>query len=95
MKKIILFCVSALIIASCSKDVKINKELQGSWKVTTWADSSVASDLIKMEFTKTTKKKGSGTITLTQSIFSVTQEYSYSLSDQKFIIDAPAKTVSV
>lgn len=84
-----------MIIVSCSKDVKINKELQGSWNVTTWADSSVSTGLIKMEFAKTTKKEGTGVVTLTQSIFSVTQEYTYELADQKFIIDAPAKTVTV
>lgn len=95
MKKILLFCISIFIITACSKDVKINKELQGSWNVTTWADSSVATGIIKMEFAKTTKKEGAGVITLTQSIISLTQEYTYSLSDQKFMIDAPAKTITV
>ncbi|MES2836944.1 MAG: hypothetical protein V4667_05440 [Bacteroidota bacterium] len=95
MKKLLFICLGTLIIVSCSKDVKINKELQGTWNVTTWADSSVSTGLVKMEFAKTTKKEGTGVITLTQSIISVTQEYTYSLSNQKFTINAPEKTIVI
>jgi hypothetical protein len=60
--KYLLLLVSTMIIVSCSKDMKVVKQLDGSWKVTSWTEDGVAAPAAEYEnmtynFTKCKVKK--------------------------------------
>jgi hypothetical protein len=63
MKKIIYstIIVALVTLASCSKDAKINKRIDGTWKVTIDDGEAVSTgDAITYEFSKSDKKEGTG-----------------------------------
>ncbi len=95
MKKILLsLTLLVLLSVSCSKEKRLNKDLQGSWVASVW-DGAAADPNVeyKVTFSKTTKKEGTGTITLTNKVLtalSVTQPFEYSIDEDKVSVDAPA-----
>ena len=63
MKKLIttMFAV-AIIFSSCSKEHKLNKRLDGEWRVTFWGGGAIVSPA-SMTYTFDRDKKGKGTYT--------------------------------
>ncbi len=76
MKKLMMVMVAAtLVLASCSKESKLNRKLDGSWNVVSYSvdgvDQSMTNVTMVMSFTK--DKKGVGTYTNTLTVLSVPQ----------------------
>src|SRR5688572_6000313 len=88
MKKIIYtaFIVATIALVSCSKDKKINKRIDGSWKVTLYEGEALeANESITYDFSKSDKTEGTGTLTLTDaSGNNFVQDFTYSIEDEKF-----------
>lgn len=66
---------ATLVLASCSKESKLNRKLDGSWNVVSYSvdgvDQSMTNVTMVMSFTK--DKKGVGTYTNTLTVLSVPQ----------------------
>lgn len=90
MKKIVysIIIVAIVLVASCSKDVKINKKIEGIWKVSIYEGEVVAlDDEITYQFTKSDKKKGNGILNFKdKSANNLTINFSYTLQDKKLNI---------
>lgn len=90
MKKIIYstIIVALVTLASCSKDAKINKRIDGTWKVTTFEGDAVPTgDVITFEFSKSDKKEGTGSRKFTDEVGnSFGQDFTYTLADEKLSI---------
>jgi hypothetical protein len=74
MKKLMMIMVAAtLVLASCSKESKLNRKLDGSWDIVSLsvngADQPMGTTTMVMEFVK--DKKGVGTYTQTSTTNSV------------------------
>ncbi|NBO59906.1 MAG: hypothetical protein EBU82_02910 [Flavobacteriia bacterium] len=104
MKKgILMLLVAVLAVASsCSKDAKINRRLDGEWKVVTIAGVAPAVDeSYTLLFNKIDKLTGSGILTYDYVVlgqpFSTVDVFSYSVVDQKMtlIVDGTAEIWSV
>jgi len=94
---IILVAVLA-ITSSCSKDAKINRRLDGEWKVVTIGGVAPALDeSYTLKFIKEDKLTGNGTFTYTFMGQSFTDAFTYSVLDQKItlILDGTAEIWSV
>ncbi len=89
MKKslFILLAVVATLIASCSKDAKINRRIDGEWKVITIGGASLASDeSYTFKFNKDKKENGDGTITYTDTFGTDVTAFTYTVSNEKITI---------
>jgi hypothetical protein len=104
MKKgLLILLVAVLAVASsCSKDAKINRRLDGEWKVVTIAGVAPAVDeSYTLLFNKIDKLTGSGILTYDYVVlgqpFSTVDVFSYSVVDQKMtlIVDGTAEIWSV
>lgn len=87
-KNLIAFvAVAVLILSSCSKDTRINNQLDGSWNVTKFENSTLSSgQSITFTFSKDKKGKGTGTQTISGTgIFDGTTSFSYEVLDEKLI----------
>ena len=94
---IILLAVLA-ITSSCSKDAKINRRLDGEWKVVTIGGVAPALDeSYTLKFIKEDKLTGNGTFTSTYLGQSFTDAFTYSVLDQKItlVLDGTAEIWSV
>jgi hypothetical protein len=86
MKKslFILLAVVATFIASCSKDAKINRRIDGEWKVVSVGGAALASDeSYTFKFNKDKKVDGDGTITYTDTFGTDVTAFTYSVSSEK------------
>ncbi len=86
MKKslFILLAVVATVIASCSKDAKINRRIDGEWKVVSIGGASLdAGETITFKFAKDTKLDGDGTLTWTDIFGSDVTAFTYTVSSGK------------
>jgi len=86
MKKslFILLAVVATVIASCSKDAKINRRIDGEWKVVSIGGASVPSDeTYTWKFSKDKKLNGDGTLTYTSSIGTDVTAFTYTVATAK------------
>jgi hypothetical protein len=86
MKKslFILLAVIATLITSCSKDAKINRRIDGEWKVISIGGATLASDEIyTFKFNKDKKENGDGTITFTDSFGAEAAAFTYTVSSEK------------
>ncbi|MEY4216538.1 MAG: hypothetical protein RLZZ68_994 [Bacteroidota bacterium] len=98
-----MLLVAVLAVASsCSKDAKINRRLDGEWKVVTIAGVAPAVDeSYTLLFNKIDKLTGSGILTYDYVVlgqpFSTVDVFSYSVVDQKMtlIVDGTAEIWSV
>jgi len=100
MKKgLLILLVAVLAVASsCSKDAKINRRLDGEWKVVTIAgDAPEMDESYTLKFIKEDKLTGNGTFTYTYMGQSFTDAFTYSVLDQKItlILDGTAEIWSV
>ena len=100
MKKglFILLLAFLAVTASCSKDAKINRRLDGEWKVVSLAGlAPEANESYTFKFIKEDKLTGNGTFTYTFLSQSFVDAFTYSVLDQKItlIIDGTAEIFSV
>lgn len=100
MKKgLLMLLIAVLAVASsCSKDAKINKRLDGEWKVVTIGGIAPEIDeSYTLKFNKEDKLTGNGTFTYTFMGQSFTDAFTYSVLDQKItlILDGTAEIWSV
>lgn len=94
MKKLLSLVVAVtMLFASCSKERKLNKRLDGKWEVETMASGgfSISPSAFGMsmvfEFSKDKKDNGTVTLTYTEMGVSETQKGSYTLDkDEKITI---------
>jgi hypothetical protein len=94
MKKILsVLVVVAIVVASCSKEKKLNKKLDGEWTVVTFdgvAPTSGTSIMIKFE---KDKKEGKYTLTQTDPSGTDTQTGTYVLiEDEKIVMTETGTT---
>jgi hypothetical protein len=86
------------VVSSCSKDAKINRRLDGEWKVVSIGGVvPEATESYVMKFIKEDKLTGNGTFTYTYLSQSFTDAFTYSVLDQKItlVIDGTADILSV
>ena len=100
MKKgLLILLVAVLAVASsCSKDAKINKRLDGEWKVVTIGGiAPEVGESYTLKFIKEDKLTGNGTLTYAFLGQSFTDAFTYSVLDQKItlILDGTAEIWSV
>ncbi len=100
MKKglFILLVAFLAVTASCSKDAKINRRLDGEWKVVSLAGlAPEANESYTFKFIKEDKLTGNGTLTYTFLSQSFVDAFTYSVLDQKItlIVDGTAEILSV
>lgn len=100
MKKGLLILLVAVlaVVSSCSKDAKINRRLDGEWKVVSIGGvAPEATESYVMKFIKEDKLTGNGTFTYTFMSQSFTDAFTYSVLDQKItlVIDGTAEIFSV
>lgn len=100
MKKsvFILLAIIATITFSCSKDAKINRRIDGEWKIISIAGIAIPVDeSYVLKFNKDDKLTGDGTLTETWSTGTFTDPFTYSVSSQKLIltIDGTTEVLSV
>jgi len=88
MKKLIYaaFILLAVVFTSCSKEARINRKLDGEWKVTSVAGQSVPSDEAFYFTFEKDGKDGKGSYTMVSEGQTLTIPYTYTLSDDKLTI---------
>lgn len=89
--KYLLLSLSLLFVLSCSKDMKVVKQLDGSWKVTSVTDNGVSVPPAQFEnwtyiFTKCKVKKEECDGTATEGIFTLPFKYKVSDKGEKLTI---------
>ena len=100
MKKslFIMFAIVATILVSCSKDAKINRRIDGEWKVISIGGEALAADEIyTFKFNKDKKETGDGTIVYTDSFGTESTPFTYTVASEKItlIVDGYSEVLSV
>lgn len=100
MKKslFILLAVVATLIASCSKDAKINRRIDGEWKVVSIGGAALASDeSYTWKFGKDKRFTGDGTFTVVDLTGTYTMPFTYTVGSEKItlIVDGTSDIYSV
>jgi hypothetical protein len=90
MKKslFILFIFSALLY-SCSKDAKINRRIDGEWKVSSIGGESLpTNESSTFKFSKDKKTTGSGTYTFTDTFepSTISLPFTYTIGSEKITL---------
>jgi hypothetical protein len=91
MKKSLFISLAfvATLIASCSKDAKINRRIDGEWKVVSIAGISIPADeSYTWKFSKDKRFTGDGTLTEVYSTETLTTPFTYSVSSKKITLIA-------
>jgi hypothetical protein len=94
----ILLAVISTVIASCSKDAKINRRIDGEWKVVSIAGASIPSDeSYTWKFSKDEKLTGDGTYTEVDSFGTYSIPFTYTVGSEKItlVIDGFAEILTV
>ncbi|MCE3295707.1 MAG: hypothetical protein K0R65_1421 [Crocinitomicaceae bacterium] len=93
MKRLLfgLLAVTAMAMTSCSKDAKINKRLDGEWKVTSYDGEAPESGETEIySFKKTEKLSGTGTYSYAStsggSSVSISFPFTYVIGDEKITV---------
>ena len=93
MKKLMFLfvAVAALSLASCSKDAKINKRLDGEWKVVSYdGEAPESGESETFSFKKTEKLTGTGTYSYSStsggSSASISFPFTYAIGDEKITL---------
>lgn len=97
-KLFILLAIIATVITSCSKDAKINRRIDGEWKVVTIAGASIPSDeSYTWKFSKDKKLTGDGTYTEVDPTGTYSTPFTYTVGSEKItlIIDGYSEIFSV
>jgi hypothetical protein len=100
MKKglLILLAVISVAVSSCSKDAKINRRIDGEWKVVSIGSDVITSEYaITMSFKKDEKKNGTGTFIETYNGMNETTAFTYNVADEKIslIVDGTVEILTV
>lgn len=100
MKKglFIMLTVVSTLVMSCSKDAKINRRIDGEWKVLTIGGQSLDSnESATFEFDKDERKSGDGTFTWVDSFGTTSTAFTYTVADQKITmtLDGEAEVLNV
>jgi hypothetical protein len=100
MKKGLIMFMAVIFIAvtSCSKDAKINRRIDGDWKVVSIGSEVLTSEYaLTMSFKKDEKKNGSGTFTETYDGINESTAFTYNVADEKIslIVDGYAEILTV
>lgn len=94
MKKVILAVFAVVVmVASCSKENKLNRRLDGEWNVTSYGGTAMPSGYTAvLKFEKDKKGKGKFTFTQTGPTGAVTSNGTYDLEkdDKIYTLDATA-----
>jgi len=86
MKKLaLLFVAVTLVLASCSKERKLNKRLDGEWTLATWDGTALPSgESLTIKFEKDKKDNGKYTSTYTGALGTDIETGTYTLeADEK------------
>lgn len=80
-----------MIFASCSKERKLNRKLDGEWSATSFSDAGVVTPVvapwsITMKFGKDKKDNGTFSMTISDGTDSEVYSGTYKLSDDKSIV---------
>lgn len=86
MKKFLFLSVAilAFVMASCSKEARLNRKLDGKWEVTTEAGVAVE-DADKYTITFTKDKKGKGTLVFASTVDALAIAGTYELDKNEKI----------
>ncbi len=86
MKKVLfaLLAMTVLVASSCSKEKKINKRLDGTWKaVMLDNDVLTSTESAEFTFTKDEKDNGTGIMSLKDGEFTLALTFTYTLVEDK------------
>jgi hypothetical protein len=94
MKKglFLMLALVAVVMVSCSKDAKINRRIDGDWRVISIGGFSVDPDIIIMSFDKEKRKTGDGSLSWTNEFGTEVSAFSYSVQDQKITLTLDGET---
>ncbi len=100
MKKTLFFLGLAVIgLSACSKDKRINRQLDGSWNVTMYENVVISPQTEYIyNFNKEKNGKGSGNYSITYPGFSTSKEFTYEIKDEqmKYMVkDSTGQTVTI
>jgi hypothetical protein len=100
MKKSVfmLLAIIATIAFSCSKDAKINRRIDGEWKVVSVGGVPLPIDeSVTFKFIKDDKLTGDGTLTETWDSGSYTTPFTYTVGSEKiiFVMDGSSEVLTV
>lgn len=98
MKKVAFILVVSLtfIIASCSKESRINYRLDGEWKAIIIDGDAVQEwETIEFKFIKGKKNIGDVTYTESNSFGNITRFFSYSLSENVMTLIDPSNSETI
>ena len=99
MKKglFLMLALVAVVMVSCSKDAKINRRIDGEWRVVTIGGFPVEPDIIIFTFNKDRKKDGDGSLSWTNDNGTEVSAFTYSINDQKITmtLDGTTEVLSV
>ncbi len=83
----------AAVVVSCSKDAKINRRIDGEWRVLSIGGYPLEDgETIIFKFEKDRKTNGDGTLTWTNSAGTEVSAFTYSVSDQKITMTLDGTT---
>lgn len=87
MKKLLFIAIiSVVALASCSKERKLNRKLDGTWMVTSYDGQAMGSgESITITFDKDEKDNGKYTMTSVYSGFTYTESGTYQLTKDDMI----------
>lgn len=94
----ILLAVFATVAFSCSKDAKINRRIDGEWKVVSLGGFAIPVDeSIIFKFIKEDKLAGDGTLTEISSSGTYATPFTYVVGSEKItiVIDGTSEILSV
>jgi uncharacterized protein (TIGR03066 family) len=87
MKKVLfaLLAVTILLASSCSKEKKINKRLDGIWKMVSYEGEAIPSEeQVTYTFTKDEKDNGTGSVSFDEDGVSI--PFTYTISEDKVTV---------
>ncbi|MCE3296082.1 MAG: hypothetical protein K0R65_1796 [Crocinitomicaceae bacterium] len=87
-----MLALVAVVMVSCSKDAKINRRIDGDWRVISIGGFSVDPDIIIMSFDKEKRKTGDGSLSWTNEFGTEVSAFSYSVQDQKITLTLDGET---
>ena len=87
-----MLALVAVVMMSCSKDAKINRRIDGEWKVLSIGGFAVDPDIIIFTFDKDRKTTGDGSLSWTNDNGTEVSAFSYSVQDQKITMTLDGTT---
>lgn len=83
----------AVVMVSCSKDAKINRRIDGEWRVVSIGGLPLESDeTIIFNFDKENRTSGDGSLSWTNEFGTEVSAFTYSVNDQKITMTLDGTT---